>query len=126
MSRLGIGAAKVDLVLENDHYTPGEVVRGQFLIKGGTIEQKIKRIDCDLVLTDYSLDREGQDEVLCTRTILTTKEIESDGLEELSFTCELPNELKPSSKTIKYRFKTRLIFHQGIASLDHDEIYILT
>ena len=66
MSMLGIGSAKIDLQLPKHEYTPGENVTGTFHIEGGTIEQQIRRIECDLVMTTS----EETEEVIGTSTIL--------------------------------------------------------
>lgn len=44
----GIGAAKVDTILEKDAYFPGEEVRGTVHVKGGKIAQDIRYIDLQL------------------------------------------------------------------------------
>lgn len=44
----GIGAAKVDTILEKDAYFPGEEVQGTVHVKGGKIAQDIRYIDLQL------------------------------------------------------------------------------
>lgn len=122
MALLGIGSAKIDLVLEKDAYQPGEAVNGYFSIAGGSIEQKLKRIDCDLVLTDKAA---GIEKVLDTSTILTSTQIYSEELYNLSFAFQLPESMVVSTNELSYRFQTKLIFNEGVTSQDQDIIQII-
>ncbi|MBT2758749.1 sporulation protein [Mesobacillus foraminis] len=122
MSLLGIGSAKIDLILQEDTYKPGEMVHGYFLIKGGTIEQQLKRIECDLVMVDTEADEER---IMDTVTILTSTLIESQAANQISLTFRLPDSARPSSETLSYRFKTRLVFSEGVESIDQDAIKIV-
>ena len=49
LAKLGVGSATVNLVLDKDEYTLGDTVEGQILVEGGTVEQRINKIDVDLV-----------------------------------------------------------------------------
>lgn len=121
MSLLGIGSAKIDLILNKETYRPGDPVNGHFYIKGGTIEQQLKRIDCDLVVVDKA---EGVEKVIDSKTILSSTRIHSDESNEISFAFQLPASVPVSSEEISYRFNTRLIFNEGIISRDQDIIQI--
>ncbi len=122
MALLGIGSAKIDLILEKETYKPGELVKGYFLIKGGTILQELKRIDCDLVINDGA---EENEKIVESITILTTKSIQSEAINKIPFTFPLPNSAQVSTGTLSYRFKTRLAFKKGVESYDQDAIRIL-
>lgn len=120
MSLLGIGSARIDLILPKESYFPGETIHGYFLIKGGTIEQLIKKIDCDLVMTD-----DGKEQVINTVTVLTSKIIQSEESDQIVFTVKLPNSIPLTSENRSFRFKTRLTFHEGVESRDQDIIQII-
>jgi sporulation-control protein len=121
MSLLGIGSATIDLILPKDSYYPGEFINGCFLIKGGTVNQNIRRIECDLVMKDLVTNNE---KVIDTVTVLSSKQIESGSTSELSFTFKLAEYLPISSDIRSYRFKTRLTFDEGVESKDQDTIQI--
>lgn len=121
MSMLGIGSAKIDLQLPKNEYAPGENVSGTFLIEGGTIEQQIKRIECDLVMTTPP---DGTEEVIGTSTILTSQTIESEESNRLEFNFQLPEDIPASVPGRLFQFKTRLIFNEGVKSADLDKIMI--
>lgn len=122
MSLLGIGSATIDLKLDHTKFQPGECVTGHFHIQGGTIEQQLRRIECDLVMKN---EEENQEIILESSTIYTTQMIESQEQNQLNFRFTLPEELEKSSSTIKYRFKTKMIFDAGVKSEDQDLIHIL-
>ena len=123
MAMLGVGSAQIDLILEKDTYRPGEQVKGHFVVKGGLIEQQLKRIECDLILTKKE-SRQENASVVDSLTIFTTKTIESDTYNHIPFSFRLPDFMDVNCN-MSYRFKSRLSFHQGVESLDHDEIRIL-
>lgn len=122
MALLGVGSAKIDLILEKEVYRSGDTVQGYFSIEGGSIEQKLKRIDCDLVLTDKNEDIEI---VIDTKSISTSMEIHSEELYKHPFEFQLPSSLVPSTDKLSYQFKTKLIFDEGVTSLDQDMIHII-
>jgi sporulation-control protein len=122
MSLLGVGSATIDLILPKDTYHPGEFIKGFFKIKGGTVDQQIKRIECDLLMTDLT---NGNEKVVDTTTILTSKLIQSEESEQLTFSFKLADHIPISSDDRCYRFKTRLTFNEGVESKDQDIIQIL-
>jgi len=122
MALLGIGSARIDLILQKEAYRPSEVVYGDFSINGGSIEQKLKRIDCNLVLTDKAA---GIEKVIDTKIILTSKLINSEEIYILPFTFQLPASISASTDEVSYRFQTKLHFNEGVTSQDQDIIQIL-
>lgn len=122
MTLLGVGSALIDLILPKDTYKPGEHINGYFLIKGGIIEQQLKRVDCDLIMLDSENDTEV---VIDSTTILTSKQIESEESNKLLFTFKLPHTIPPSTDAISYYFKTKLTFNKGVESRDLDKIKII-
>ncbi|MBM7660097.1 sporulation-control protein [Bacillus mesophilus] len=122
MSLLGVGSARIDLILPKETYRPGDNIVGYFKIVGGTVEQQINRIDSDLVLIDKTKETE---QVIDSTTILTKKLINSTEENELSFTFKLPVDVPVSSDEISYRFHTKLTFNKGVESRDQDIIKIV-
>jgi sporulation-control protein len=122
MAQLGIGSASIDLVLEKEAYQPGESVKGHFSIEGGIIQQKLKRIDCHLILVEKTT---GIEKIMGTATILTSKQIDSEEMHNLPFAFQLPASTLPSSNELNYHFQTELIFNEGITSQDQDKIQIV-
>ncbi|MGG1676078.1 sporulation protein [Neobacillus sp. NRS-1170] len=121
LSLVGIGSAEIDLILQKDTFKAGDSVGGYFLIKGGTIEQQIKQIDCDLVLLDHA---SGIEKVIDSTTIMLSAWIDSEASNKVDFIFQLPESVPASSKDISYRFKTKLTFDEGVESFDQDIIKI--
>nr|WP_242035174.1 sporulation protein [Mesobacillus harenae] len=122
MSLLGVGSARIDLILPKETYSPGENIKGYFKIVGGTIEQQIHRIDSDLILINQT---NGTEKVIDFTTILTNKIINSTEENEFPFTFKLPIDVPVSSGDISYRFHTKLTFNKGVESSDQDIITIV-
>lgn len=120
MSLVGIGSAKIDLILDKETYMPGEHVKGYFLLNGGTIAQQLKRIDCDLVKVEN-----GTESMVDATSILTSRSIESEASNKIPFSFKLPTSLPISTEEISYRFKTRLTFTEGVESVDQDIIQVV-
>ncbi|ALC89564.1 hypothetical protein AM500_07045 [Bacillus sp. FJAT-18017] len=119
----GIGSASIDLVLEKTEFKPGDVVNGFYSIKGGIVERKLKRIDCDI---NVDGDTEGMEDVLDSITILTSKVIPPDTTKNLPFSFRIPESLESNAKGKKICFKTILSFDKGIKTTDYDYITIIS
>lgn len=122
MSLLGIGSAQINLIMQKKMYKLGDSVHGYFSIKGGSIEQQIKRIDCDLVVNDQTAHIE---KVIDSTTILTSIRIQPEELYEVPFTFQLPVSGSVSTEEVSYHFKTGLTFDKGVGSRNQDIIQII-
>ncbi|MCK1993490.1 sporulation protein [Peribacillus muralis] len=118
---LGIGSAQIDLILPKNTYKSGECINGYFMIKGGTLEQRLRRIECDLIMDTHAT---GTEEILKTSTILSTREIHSGESNEIPFNFCLPILKDPYKSEVSYRLKTRLVLDKGIIGKDDDWIFI--
>ncbi|MEY9867424.1 sporulation-control protein [Peribacillus sp. B2I2] len=118
---LGIGSAQIDLILPKNTYKSGECINGYFLIKGGTQEQRIRRIECDLIMDTHST---GMENTLKTSTILSSSVIKSGESNEIPFNFCLPTLEEPYKGGVSYRLKTRLILDKGIIGKDDDWLLI--
>ncbi|WP_421384890.1 sporulation protein [Bacillus salacetis] len=121
MSLIGIGSAKIDLQLPQKDYKAGETVKGRFIIEGGTIEQQLNRIECDLIRIDRLLKSE---KVIGSATVLTSTIVAAEEKSERDFIFKLPKDLPSSTETVLYQFKTRLTFNEGVESKDQDVITV--
>ena len=122
MCRFGIGATKIDLVLNKKEFCPGDVIKGEYELTGGRVEQKLKRIETDLLQYDQNSDRSS---VLHHNTILSSSTMKANEQRTIHFSCRLSDAFPPSSETVSYKFVTRLVFDDGVNSVDHDEFQIL-
>ncbi|MCA1053785.1 sporulation protein [Rossellomorea aquimaris] len=122
MCRFGIGSTKIDLVLSKKDFRPGEVIQGEYEIIGGRIEQKLKRIETELLQYNHTEDRSS---VLHHNTILSSSTMKANEMKRISFSCRLADSYPPSSESISYKLVTRLVFDDGINRIDHDDFRII-
>lgn len=122
MTLLGIGSARINLVLPKDTFKPGEDLKGEYHIKGGVIEQKIKRIDCELIKMKQDKKIE---QTFDAPTILTSKLIQSEQSYKIPFTFRLASTLPASTDEISYRFYVKLTFSEGVESKDQVAIRVI-
>jgi sporulation-control protein len=123
MAKMGVGSAKVDLVLNKPEYVLGETVEGQFYVEGGAVEQQINRIGVDLVLKVHVKDKNFS-KVVTSIPVATSFVIHSNEKRVFPFTYNLPNNLPISRGGISYGFVTRLDIAAGVDHLDHDFIQV--
>lgn len=87
LSVVGIGAAKIDAVLDSDSIEPGSSITGVLNIEGGKVEQKINKIDLDVYCNYFIEEEYEEDGETHTRIVERTCRINSLDLAE-SFTIE--------------------------------------
>ncbi|WP_227935386.1 sporulation protein [Alkalihalobacillus deserti] len=121
-SLIGIGSAQIDLILPKETFKRGDEIVGYFLIKGGIVEQQIKRIDSNLIRIDHMNNEET---ILSTKTITVAKRINQDMEEKLSFNFKLDADTPVSTHKNSYGFRTKLTFNEGVVSTDLDYIKII-
>ena len=87
LSKVGIGSAKIDAVLDSEVLVPGEEVSGVLNIEGGKTDQEINKIDLD-VYSNYFIEEEyEEDEETYTRMVEQSTVINSVKVNE-SFTIQ--------------------------------------
>jgi sporulation-control protein len=123
MAKFGMGGAKVDLVLDQSDFSVGDEVRGQLVIQGGNVEQKINQIDILLYLSIY---KKGQEytKLIETIPIIGAFVIGAGERKVLPFSYVLPNNLLLSTSEISYYFVTHLDIAEAIDHKDRDHITI--
>lgn len=123
MASLGQGGAKVDLVLDQDHFSPGEEVQGVLNVYGGTVEQSIDKIEVNLELEIH--DHEHHFHQTVNRIPLhTTFTIHPSEQKTFPFHFRLPTNLPVSGPTVSYYFETELSIVSGVDHKDRDFISI--
>lgn len=124
MSKLGVGSAYVDLLLNKNVLKPGDVIEGQLYIRGGTVEQKIMKLDVDFVCKTLR-DGKEEDTVIATIPIAGEFMIEEEQKKFLPFRYRIPDHIAPSQPGVSYRFITRLHIEDAVDTLDFDYIQIV-
>lgn len=124
LSKLGVGAAKVDLVLRHPHVRLGEQLEGEFFIEGGTVEQHIRKLDVELQLIVHA-DGKAYRRTAAVIPVSSSFTIQPGERKVLPFSYVLPLHLPITRHHVRYAFVTRLDIADGIDAFDQDAIDIL-
>ncbi|KPD00028.1 Sporulation-control protein spo0M [Geobacillus sp. BCO2] len=124
LSRLGIGAAKVDLVLHRPHVRLGETLEGEFLLEGGSVAQHIRNLDVVLQLEVHA-EGKAYRKTAAVIPVASSFAIQPGERKVLPFSYTLPHHLPISRPTVRYTFVTRLDIADGADAYDQDAIHIL-
>ncbi|MHB8171038.1 MAG: sporulation protein [Thermincolia bacterium] len=124
MAKIGVGSAKVDLVLGKPEYLLGEVLEGEFRIKGGSVEQKVNKLDVDLTLRVNANGKEHS-QVVAAIPVTSSFIIQSSEDKVIPFTYRLPNNLPLSRGGVSYCLVTRLDIAGGTNNKDQDYVQVV-
>jgi sporulation-control protein len=123
MSKLGVGAAKVDLVLHSQQVALGEAIEGEFHIEGGTVKQNINKLEVELLLK-VMLKGKQFTKTITVIPITSVFTIQPGEKKSIPFHYKLPLNLPITRNGIQYTFVTKLDIAGGVDTLDHDAITI--
>ncbi|MBZ9535276.1 sporulation protein [Cytobacillus oceanisediminis] len=112
----------VDLVLEKNEVRHDETIAGDFYIKGGAKQQKLKRLEC-ILLKVYK--DESKETVETVKTILMSRTLLAKENAMIPFTFLVSKEMEPSTEEFTYKLHTNLFFAENKVSTDHDELVIV-
>lgn len=92
LASIGIGAAKVDTVLETEHLHPGQTFNAQVVISGGKVAQEVKGLELAL-MTKVKVQREGENyfanHVIEKWKVSDTFQIQPDEIKSIPFEARL-------------------------------------
>ncbi|OUM87618.1 MAG: hypothetical protein BAA01_04930 [Bacillus thermozeamaize] len=124
MAKLGVGSAKVDLVLHKREWMLGEDVEGALHIEGGTVEQDIRQILVELAVK-LTANGKAFSHRITSIPVASSFVIRPGEKKILPFTYRLPNNLPISRRGVSYSFVTRLDIAGGVDHFDSDTIQVL-
>lgn len=124
MAKIGVGAAKVDLVLDRQHIELGDLVEGHFRVQGGAVEQKINKISADLVIQVKAKDRYIS-QAIASIPVSSGFTIGVNEEKVLPFSYRLPQDLLISRSGVSYTFQSKLDIAGGVDGSDHDAVKVL-
>lgn len=125
MAKLGVGSAKVDLILPNPEYAMNEIVHGTIRVQGGNVEQEMNSIAVELWLQVISKKGQTFTHKIASIPVVQPFVIGANETKDFPFTYKLPEGLPISAGNVSYHFKTHLDIAGGVDSADHDAIRIL-
>mgnify|MGYP001034318554 CR=1 FL=1 len=112
-----IGSPHIDLLLDKNEFLPGEKVTGSFVIKGGLFEQKLSRLECDLIKGSDEAAAPAADAIM----IFMSENIPPNASKHIPFSFQLPVQLNES----RYYFQTKLCFGDGKKCVGQDAIHVV-
>jgi sporulation-control protein len=124
LSRLGVGSADVNLVLQHHQVRLGETIQGELFIEGGTVEQQINKLDVELRLS-VNVNNQTHTQTVATIPVSPSFVIQPGEKKVLPFSYELPMTLPVTRSGVSYTFVTRLDIAGGVDTLDHDSLEVL-
>lgn len=124
LAKLGKGSAQVDLVLKNNQFQSGDLIEGELIVQGGTVEQEINKIEVDLYLYVRVKTQEYTYKILSIPFLQPFK-IQPSERKSLPVQAHLPDNLPLSSYTVHYFFVTNLDIAGGVDSSDRDYIEVV-
>lgn len=124
MASLGVGSARVNLVLEKGQYRIGETVKGKMIIEGGNVDQEIKALDVDVTLKFKVRGREFT-KVAQTITVSRIFQVRAGMRREVPFDFYLPADYPVSKGAVWYYLVTRMDIARSVDTSDSDGLVVL-
>jgi sporulation-control protein len=124
MAIFGKGAAKIDLVLFQADVPLGGQVKGEIVLKGGTVEQVINKIEVELYFELKTKDDKKITHLIAVIPYQASFVIQPGQERIVPFELPIPEDLLVSSPTASYYLATHLDIQGGIDSSDRDEIIV--
>lgn len=124
MAILGKGAAKIDLVLFQADVPLGGQVKGELVLKGGTVEQVINKIEVELYFELKTKDDKKITHLIAVIPYQASFVIQPKQERVVPFELPIPEDLLVSSPTASYYLSTHLDIQGGIDASDRDEIIV--
>lgn len=123
----GIGAAKVNTILEKNEFLPGEKVNGSVHVKGGNAEQHIRYIEL-LLETEYAIVKDDKKErktvTIESRRVTEAFTISPGEERRFPFSFILPLDTPMTMKETRVFLFTDLDIQGGIDKSDKDPIAV--
>lgn len=129
LASLGVGAAKIDLILNSDYLTMNEQAEGKIVLTAGDTTQKIEGLFVDFKLN--SRFSRGDQTVFVDEQVaripISQDEfmIEPGQVLEYPFSFHCPDLLPVSSVNTRYYFQTNLEIKAGIDARDRDFVVLM-
>ncbi|WNB92243.1 sporulation protein [Bacillus sp. NEB1478] len=127
LASVGIGAAKVDTILEKDTYSPGEKITGTIKIEGGKVDQNIDHISL-YVMTEFY--REVDDKkirdtaAIAKENVASSLTVKAGSSQEIPFSLTLPYDTPYTLGATPVWIKTGLDIQMAVDPTDNDQIRV--
>ncbi|EIT83697.1 SpoOM family protein [Fictibacillus macauensis ZFHKF-1] len=127
LASVGIGAAKVDTLLEKEQYMPGEMIAGKVMIYGGKVAQPIEGISLFLMcnyIREVDDHKHHVKAVLAEFEVAGSHTIASEETKEIAFSFRLPYNLPYSIGQTQIWLQTGATIKNALDPQDKDYLAI--
>ncbi|NOU53917.1 sporulation protein [Brevibacillus borstelensis] len=125
MAKFGVGAATVDLRLDQPAYRLGETVTGHIHIEGGNVEQRITELSVLLMMNARVKGQIVTRQVHSVQVAHSFKVLPKPYTVDIPVSFELPQGLAISSPSIQYGLQTKLDVEMALDPTDMDRVEVL-
>ena len=125
MAKFGVGAAKIDLLLDRQGYRLGETMTGVVRIEGGNVEQRILDLKVALLM---KVSVRGQEVIKTVETFPVKSNFTvqpKPAVQEIPFSFQVPAGLAISTPAVQYNLQTKLDVEMAVDPTDMDLLVIL-
>ncbi len=127
LARVGVGAAKIDTVLEHKEYTPNHEVRGVVYIEGGNVDQEVGSIYIE-VMTRYIREQDDKKHevnyTIAKHRVSDRMIVKSGAKAEVPFAFILPAQTPLTIGSQKVWLHTALDIEMSVDPTDQDYISV--
>lgn len=128
LATVGIGAAKVDLQIDNEQVAAGDIVSGVVFIQGGRVSQEVDDVYA-FVKTQYIQERDNNQKSLVEATIgkylLASKfTVEAEQTYEFPVSFRLPESTPVTAKRTPVWIQTGLDIKEAVDPKDEDRLEV--
>lgn len=124
LASIGIGSAKVDTRLLQQHIQAGEFLRGTIFVFGGNSQQKIDSISL-YIMTQYSKGDKIENHIFKKYQLSNSFVIQPNEKREIPFNLRVPVDLPMSCGKYPIYLKTGLDIQMAIDPTDQDRFEVL-
>ncbi|MEJ8547890.1 sporulation protein [Brevibacillus borstelensis] len=125
MAKFGVGAATVDLRLDQPTYRLGETVTGHIHIEGGNVEQRITELSVLLMMNARVKGQIVTRQVEAVQVAHSFKVLPKPYTVDIPVSFELPQGLAISSPSIQYGLQTKMDVEMALDPTDMDQVQVL-
>lgn len=123
LASFGKGAATVDLKFDDRPYQAGETIKGEVIIEGGQVEQKINDLTIRLIMNVF-LKKRNISKKIALIPLIHREGIKAKEQKVIPFEFVIPKNIPVSRESVSFFFDTHLKIESGVDRKDIDQLII--
>ncbi|GAB6157265.1 hypothetical protein JCM39194_04650 [Desulfotomaculum varum] len=124
MASLGVGAARVNLVLDYEQCRIGEKLTGKVMVEGGSVDQAVHTLNVDIIMK-FSVKGKEISQRVDTVQVARDFRIKAREVKEIPFWHTIPFTYPVTKGSVSYSLVTRMDLAQAVDAEDTDKLVIL-